>query len=318
MTSSLPRAWRSVLRALPLFLLLVPGVSSAQDGAPAPAPSSASAPVDAGFTQPSAHADGQPLTAVGDASYAPGLGFVQGGDAALGNVKTDGTASKLSLPVLDQSSVWDNRRFRYNGALSYSDYKFAATTGQKKLGGLLLDLHLGMSLPLFDDLLVPSVDLGVSGGKFGESPHVLFISGGDYELWNVNGDARFGLDLHVSIFQLGGFGGAFLNYYSPSLENLPSEPGQSGKDAGPLYGARARIGDNTFLELSYTWRVGEHATGRYRRIEFGALDDEGAGWSFFWDAREQPGVAPNTASQDERLIGGMPLNYSLGFSLRNY
>jgi len=125
--------------------------------------------------------------------------------------------------------------------------------------------------------------------------------------------------LSLDWFELGGYGGAFLSYFLPSLENLPNEPSNGGKDAGPLYGARARIGSSLFLECSYTFRMGEQNTGRYRRIEVGGLDDDGSGWSIFWEAREQPKTpAPNTATQEQRVIGAMPLNYSLGFSFRNY
>jgi len=282
-------------------------------------PEAPPAPVDAGFNQPSAQSEPQPLSSVGGANFRPGLGFVLGGDPGAGNVKTDGSAATLSVPSLDQSSIWDERHFRYNVGLSFTDFKFnTQSEGQKKLGSLLLDLRFGESLPLWG-FLVPSIDFGLSGGKFGESPKLLLFSGGNYELWNFNGDARFGLDLSLGWFQLGGFGGGFLSYYVPSLENLPNEPSVSGKDAGPLYGGRVRLGHDLFVELSYTWRVGELATGRYRRIELGELDDDDSGWSLFWEAREQPkDLAPSTATQEARLSGGMPLNYSLGFSFRNY
>lgn len=288
--------------------------------APAAAPVVApAAPADAGFAQPNASGD-QAFTGVGGAAYQPGLGFVQGGDASASTVKTDGVPNNISVPKLDQSSVWDNLYTRYNFGLSYTSYKFETlTAGQKKAGGLTLDLRMGVGLPLWG-FLIPSVDVGVSGGKAGESPHLLLISGGDYEMWALNTDARAGLDLAPwDWLQIGGFAGGFLSVYKPSLENLPGEPSDGGTGKGPLYGARARLGHDFFVELSYAWRVGEHATGRYRRIEIGGLDDDGSGWSFYWEAREQPKqTAGAPASQDERLLGSMPLNYSLGVSLRNY
>ena len=290
---------------------------------PPPAPAAPAAPADAGFNQPTGQADGQAaLSSVGGATYRPGLGFVQGSDPSTGSVKTDKSASSLKVPSLDQSSVWDNKHFRYYTGLSYADYKFnTQTEGQKKLGGLLLDIRLGESLPLFD-FLVPSVDLGVSGGKFGEKPLALLISGGNYEMWNFNGDARFGLDIAVGWLQLGAFGGGFVSYYVPSLENLPGEPSVSGRDTGALYGGRVRLGSETFIELSYTWREGQHATSRNRRIDFGSVDeDDGSGWSLFWESRERPkdgDLAPSTATQQDRLIGGMPLNWTLGLCLRDY
>ena len=290
---------------------------------PAPAVVQASAsPTDAGFNQPSAQADTTAaLSAVGGATYAPGLGFVQGSDATPGTLSVDTKPKQLSVPSLDQSTVWDDRQFRYNVGLAYADYKFNTNTaGQKKLGGMLLDIRLGEALPLWQ-IVIPHLEIGVSAGKFGESPLLLLISGGNYELWNFNGDARVGLDINADWFELGAVGGGFVSYYIPSLENLPGEPSVSGRDSGLLYGGRARLGHDVFLELSYTWRDGQYTTGRNRRIEFGSADDEGGGWSFYWEARERPKdsqLAPSGASQAERLIGGMPLNWSLGFCLRNY
>jgi len=277
-------------------------------------------PTDTGFTQPSASTGDQAFNGVGGAAYQPGLGFVLGGNGTASTVKTDGVPINVKVPKLDQSSVWDNLYMRYNFGLAYTSYKFETqTAGQKKTGGLMLDVHLGAGLPLWK-FLVPSIDVGFSGGKVGDSPKILVFSGGDYEMWALNTDARVGLDIApLDWFQIGGFAGGYLNVYSPSLENLPGEPSGGGTGKGPLYGARARIGHDFFVEVSYAWRVGEFATGRYRRIEVGGLDDDDTGWSFYWEAREQPKqTAGAAASQDERLLGTMPLNYSLGLSFRNY
>lgn len=293
---------------------------TAAKAALSPAPTAAPPPADAGFSQPSATSSGdQAIGTVGGASFQPGLGFVLG-DATASTVKTDGVPTNIRVPKLDQSSAWDNLYLRYNVGLSYTSYKFESlTAGQKKTGGLMLDLRFGAGLPLWG-FLIPSIDVGVSGGKVGDNPKLLLFSGGDYEMWALNTDARAGLDLAPwDWLQIGGFAGGYFNLLAPSLENLPGEPSDSGSGKGPLYGARARLGHDFFVELSYAWRVGEHATGRYRRIEVGGLDDDGSGWSFFWEAREQPKqTAGGMASQDERLLGTMPLNYSLGFTLRNY
>jgi hypothetical protein len=282
------------------------------------APAAPAAPADSGFNPTIAQPTDDSVSAVGGAKYQPGLGFVQGTDANLGKIKNEGAPAAINVPKLDQSSVWDSLGLRTNFGLSYTSYKLNDHLGaQKKLGGLMLDVRVGAGLRLWD-LLVPSIDFDVSGGKFGEDTHFLLISGGNYEMWALNGGARAGLDLDVEWFQLGGFGGAFLNYYSPSLENLPLEPSDSGKDAGALYGARARLGHDLFVELSYTWKRGQDMTGRYRRIDVGSMDDDG-GWSLFWEARERPSATPGAgATQQQRLLGAMPLNFSLGFSIRGY
>jgi hypothetical protein len=286
---------------------------------PAPVAAEPSAPIDSGFNPTIAPTADDTVSSVGGAKYQPGLGFVQNTDGKLGPLKNEGTPSTIGLPKLDQSSVWDSLTFRSNYSLAYSSYKFNDVGGaQKKLGGLLLDVRLGAGLRLFD-LLVPSLDFGLSGGKFGEDTKFLLISGGNYEMWALNGQAQAGLDLDIGWFQLGGFGGAFYSLYSPSLENLPLEPSDSGKDVGPLYGARARLGRGLFVELSYAWRHGQHMTGRYRRIEVGSMDEDGGGWSLFWEAREQPSSTPGAGvPEQQRLIGAMPLNFSLGLSLRSY
>lgn len=289
---------------------------------PAPAasaPAEPAPPADSGFNPNLAQPGDESVKSVGGATYQPGLGFVQSSDAKLGKAKSESAATAISVPRLDQSSVWDNLGFRYNIGVAYASHKFNDQAGaQKRLGGTLLDIRMGAGLRLFD-LLVPSIDFDVSGGKFGEDTKLIFISGGNYEMWALNTGVRAGLDLDVGWFQLGGFGGGFLSYYSPSLENLPLEPADSGTDKGPLYGARARLGHDFFVELSYAWRRGQNLTGRYRRIEIGGLDDDGSGWSFYWEAREQPSGTPGAgASEQQRLLGAMPLNFSLGFSLRSY
>ena len=291
--------------------------AAVQPPAPAPsAPTEPAPPADAGFNPNIGQGADESVSSVGGATYQPGLGFVQSSEAKLGRAKTEGAPAAIKVPKLDQTPIW---HLRHNIGLAYTSYKFNDVAGaQKRLGGAMLDIRLGASRRLFD-LLVPSLDFDVSGGKFGEDTKLIFISGGNYEMWALNAGARAGLDLDLGWLQLGGFGGGFFSYYSPSLENLPLEPSGSGKDAGPLYGARARVGHDIFVEVSYAWRRGQDLTGRYRRIEVGGLDDDGGGWSVYWEAREQPDGTPGAgASQQQRLFGAMPLNFSLGFSLRSY
>jgi hypothetical protein len=297
-------------------------VPGAEAPAPAPAPTPA-APADSGLQQPTAESgEIKALQEIGGAKWQPGLGLVSGEpEGKLGS----GEAKKVEVPGFDQDTWFDDlmdEGFPHIGfgfPFNHYDFTWQNTAQQDTLGGLGFEFRFGAGFPIAE-AVIPYLDAQVGFGKAGNDPNLLLFSGGDYEIWNVEGEIRAGLDLDVGWFMLGGYGGGFVDYYSPSVE-FSGEPDDSGADFGPFFGAHTSLGSGLFVLLAYTWKRGRLDMARIRRIEIGGKPDEpgdGLTWAFYWEEREMPDPAPPGGTQEERLLQRHPIERTFGLEFRTF
>ncbi len=288
--------------------------------APAPPPAAASEPKpsDSGFAQQSSDVEVKPLSEIGGAKWQPGVGLVSG-EPAPSNTAS-GSRKGVEVPGFDQSTFIDDAIGRVAISLPFNhyDFRWVNQNAQDTLGGLGFEMRLGLAFPIAEAVL-PFVDAKLAFGKAGNDPNFLLFSGGDYEIWNVDTDLRAGIDLELGWFMLGGYGGGFVDYYAPSVD-VAGETDDSGADLGPFYGAHLRLGGGLFALIAYTWKAGRLETARYRRIEVGSQreDDDELTWCFYWEERDNLGLAPVGASHEERVTQGFPIERTIGLEIRNF